>query len=419
MRLAFLIDCVGWTLLHFAWQGVVIGCLTALLLTLMRNASPVARYNVACAGLLACVVWPAAELTLRLQGAGMITAQMQMADAVFSTAGAGPRGVVSWLQGQMLWIVGLWAVCAGLLAARLGLGLLWIERSSRLPAADAALQAMVTRMAHGFGVARQVRLRIVATLDSPQTAGFWRPVILMPASLVTGMPPDLLEALLAHEMAHIRRFDYAVNVVQNVIEIALFYQPAVWWISRRIRAEREQIADDLAARHTGAPRTLARALSELERMQFSSHQLTLAANGGDLLARVKRLVRPDRQALNWTAAMIPAIGLLTACLSLYAHAVTPVAKSFDRPPVAMFNSCAKPYYPAADLAAGHTGTVRLGLHVDVNGKVIDSRVNRSSGHGALDDTARTAIALCTFQPGLVDGKPVRGWTQVMYVWTLD
>ncbi|QYF92833.1 M56 family metallopeptidase [Massilia sp. PAMC28688] len=423
MTLPFLVDCLGWTLLHFIWQGALVGSITALLLAALRNAGPMVRYNVACAGLLACVMWPAAELTLRLQGADMVTAQMRFADALFTGAGGSADGLSAFLQGQMLWIVGLWASCAAVLALRMGLGLLWIERSRAGHGTDARLQATVTRLAGGFGVSRKVLLRVVPELSSPQTAGWFRPVVLVPASLATGMPPDLLEALLAHEMAHIRRHDYIVNLMQHAVEIIFFYQPAVWWLSRRIRAEREQIADDLAARHTGSPRTLARALSELERFQFSSHHLAVGADGGELLARVKRLVRPDAQALNWTA-VLPALGLAAACLGLYAHASTPQLANpqlavLDQMPVALFDSCAKPQYPAADLAAGHTGTTRLGFEVDVHGKVVASRVNRTSGHAGLDAAAHRAIAKCSFIPGRAGGKPVQAWMEMQYVWTLN
>lgn len=420
MTLAHIIDSIGWTLLHFAWQGTVIGGVTALLLAVLRNGAPALRYNVACAGLLACVLWPASELVLRLQGSAMMTAQMRLADALVSGAGASAGGITAFLQAQMLWIVALWALCAGLMALRLGLGLLWIERSRRA-ATDPALQATAARLAAGFGIARKVSVRIVSDLASPQTAGCWRPVILVPASLVTGMPPDLLEALLAHEMAHIKRFDYVVNLAQNLIEIVFFYQPAVWWMSRRIRAERELIADDLAARHTGAPRTLARALSELERLQFAAPQVALAANGGELLLRVKRLVRPDPPLWSW-GALLPALGMVAASVSLYAHAAValpPVSAELDQPPLADFRSCDKPEYPAADLAAGHTGTVTLGFQIDRAGKVVASRVRRSSGHAGLDTAARDAIGTCSFTPAMAGGKQVSSWTSVQYVWTLD
>jgi bla regulator protein BlaR1 len=239
---------------------------------------------------------------------------------------------------------------------------------------------------------------------------------------VSGMPHELLEALLAHEMAHVKRLDYLVNLGQNVVEILLFYHPAVWWISGRIRAEREQIADDIAARHTGEPRTLARALSELEKLQFSGQHLALAATGGDLVARVRRLVRPDSQALNWKAA-IPILGLAAACLSMYvqasAHPAIDAAAFAVRAPRVNFNSCAKPNYPAADIAALHEGTVTLGFEIDSHGRIMRSAVSRSSGYASMDSAALNAIRLCSFQPAMQNGKPIASPMRIQYVWTLE
>ena len=420
MNLSILVDSIGWTLLHFVWQGALIASMTALALAALRNARAQYRYNVACAGLLACLLWPAVELSLRLQGGDMVTAQMRFADALVSNgAGAGAAGVLAWLQAQLLWIVGLWAACAALLTLRMALGLAWVRQTGRTERTDACWQAASARMAPLFGITRQVRLRVVDGLASPFTTGWWRPVILLPGALIGGMPPDLLEALLAHEMAHIKRFDYLVNLGQNVIEILLFYHPAVWWISGRIRREREVIADDLAARHLGQPRTLARALSELERMQFSDYRLALAANGGDLLARIKRLVRPDTVALDWKAALA-VLGLAGACLSVYAHAsARPAGALADHAPMAEFSSCGKPKWPAGALAAEHTGTVALGFKIDADGRVVDSAIKKSSGYPDLDEAARDGIKLCHFKAGIRNGKPVTTWMRMQYVWTLQ
>lgn len=550
MNGASLIDGLGWTLLHFIWQGALIALATALLLALTRHSRPAVRYNIACTALLACLLWPAAELALRLQGGDMLTAQMRFADAfVAGSARGAPDGLLAWLQSQMLWVVGFWAMCAALLAARLAAGLLWIRRAGRSERGDPGLQAVVSRLAAAFGVRRDVQVRIVERIDSPVTAGWLRPVILVPASLLSGMPHELLEALLAHEMGHVRRMDYLVNLGQNVIEILLFYHPAVWWISGRIRVEREQIADDLAARHSCAPRTLARALSELERIQFSRPRLAIAANGGQLLERVRRLVQPDVESVNWKAAL-PLIGLAAACASIYAHAsvrgtpvpalaplqawagagpavplpgasasapapasavrqapapqpatqsatqsapapvmvaggqaaepmpaaapaaaqesaavrlgepdatgapaaderageppVTPVKPLSgeeprqlpaasgpgaalpdeamplaDQPPTANFRSCKKPSWPAAALSEGRTGTVTLAFKIGTDGKVVESRVRRSSGHGDLDQAAREGIELCSFNPGIKDGQRVAAWMNIQYVWTLQ
>jgi D-alanyl-D-alanine endopeptidase (penicillin-binding protein 7) len=321
------------------------------------------------------------------------------------------------------WLVIAWAAIAATLSLRMALGLAWIGRTARSFRPNDQWQARLVQLANRMGVNRAVRLRIVDDLASPITAGWWRPVVLVPASLVSGMPPELLEALLAHELGHVKRFDYLVNLGQNVVEILLFYHPAVWWISGRIRAEREHIADELAARAIGEPRRLALALSELERVQFSGAQLAQAANGGDLMGRIKRLVRPDRQALNWKASL-PVLGLAALCAAMYAHAAQDPGQAVPAMTVhtratADFSTCGKPKWPKEDLRAGHQGAVTLGFLVSADGRVLESRVQTSSGYTALDESAREGIAKCRFKAATNNGQPAQEWMKMMYIWTLE
>ena len=422
-----LVTAVGWTLLHFIWQGALIACATGTLLVALRNACPERRYAVACLGLLLCLAWPLAECIAML-ASGLVpdAGRMPFGRSAPGTA-ADAAGWLGWLQAHLGWIVALWAACSGALSLRMACGLLWIGRAARTQPGDAAWQARLSALAARCGLDRAVRLRIVDGLASPVTAGWWRPVVLVPAALVTGMPPHLLEALLAHELGHIKRHDYLVNLLQNVVETLLFYHPAVWWLSRRIRIEREQIADDFAARHLGEPRRLALALSELERLQFSHHHLAQAANGGDLTARIRRLLRPGTQALDWKA-LVPVLGLALACAgsaqALVDRAGLPDLRAHAAPArhtqaLADFHTCARPNYPQPDLDAGHEGAVTLAFLVDAGGTVRDSRVARSSGFATLDEAAHGALRACRFQPARQDGKPIDEWTKVMYVWTLE
>jgi D-alanyl-D-alanine endopeptidase (penicillin-binding protein 7) len=395
-----------------------------VLLTALRNARPESRYLVACTGLLLCLAWPAAELALRLTSGGGTGGDAMVLFAAGLVAGSPvDAGWGALLADQLGWIVGTWAVCALAMVLRMVSGLLWIERAVAHERHDPAWQARIERMAAGFGIERAVRLRIVARLGSPVTAGWWRPVVLVPASLVSSMPVHLLEALLAHELAHIKRHDYLVNLGQNLVETLFFYHPAVWWISGRIRVEREQIADDFAARILGEPRRLALALFELEKLQFSTQHLAQAANGGDLMSRIKRLIRPDseslKQALNWKAA-IPVLGLAAMSAAVFAHAA-PAARPAqpDKEAVVDFSSCKRPEYPADSIKQHHTGTVTLGFLVAKNGTVRDTKVAKSSGHVALDESARTALEKCKFKPATTKGKPVEAWAKVQYVWTLE
>ena len=412
-----LVQVLGWTLLHFLWQGLLIGCATALARTALRNARPEARYAVGCGALLACLAWPAAGLYLRLAG-GDATAAL-FSSALLPAALLAPDSLPG-LDLLLRAVVGVWALCAAVLALRMALGMLWIERSASQPAGrNVQWQARLSGMALEAGITRAIRLRVVDGIASPLAAGIWRPVVLVPASLVTGMPPDLLAALLAHELAHIRRHDYLVNLLQNAIEALLFFHPAVWWISRVVRIEREHIADDFAARHLGEPRRLALALSELERLQFSTHHLAVAANGGVLMSRIKRLLRPAPQALNWKAA-VPLLALAGACLGIYGQAVAAdSAPVLERHPIIDFGVCGKPVYPAASLQAKEEGKVNLSFDVNAAGKVLGSSVVKSSGHPALDEAARSGIAKCTFKPALAGGKPVGASVKVQYVWSLN
>ncbi|MFL6708665.1 MAG: M56 family metallopeptidase [Massilia sp.] len=339
---------LAWALLDFVWQGALVGCGAALLLAAMRRASPQARYAVACAALLLCAALPLAGLLERLLAAQpdlvtytpalRLTVLLDPAPA--ETASAAPALFARLqlaLQSRLPLVLMLWSAGAAALALRFLLGLLWVARRSAPGRSrpDPLWQGRCAVLAHRLGVRRPVRLGLVDDGLGPMTARWWRPVILLPAALASGLPVALVEALLAHELAHIRRHDYLFNLVQSVIEIVLFYHPAVWWLSRRIRTEREQVADAVAATVI-APRQLAEALAALDRFQFhATHQpLAHAAHGGNLMLRIQRLLRQDTQAFSWKS-LVPALGLAAACATLYANAQTsPIPPAPPAAPVA-------------------------------------------------------------------------------------
>lgn len=344
---------LAWSLLDFVWQGALVGWAAALLLAAMRRASPQARYAVACGALLLCAALPLAGLLARLGAADAPAAMLSFTMTVSAAADPGPVPAIAmtWQQAlaaRLPLVLMLWSAGAAALALRLMLGLLWVRRRAD-PARstpDPHWQARADAMAARLGIARAVRLGVADDLASPLTAGWWRPLVLLPAALVSGMPAHLLEALLAHELAHIRRHDYLVNLLQSAIEIALFYHPAVWWLSRRIRSLREQVADDIAATLLGEPRRLAVALSELDRFQIDAgrltttqHQLAHAAHGGHLMQRIKRLLGAESEThrselFNWKM-LVPACGLAAACATFYANAQTANPPVPPAPPAAL------------------------------------------------------------------------------------
>ena len=173
-------------------------------------------------------------------------------------------------------------------------------------------------------VSRPVRLLVSPLLQAPAVVGWLRPVVLAPVGALAGLPPEQIEALLLHELAHIRRHDYLVNIAQSAIEALLFYHPAVWWVSGHIRAERELCCDDMAVSATGDPVTFARALAELKLESARTSHLSpdMAATGGSLSHRIARLLGqsgPESNTVSrpgiFAAAALPAI----AALALYAQ----------------------------------------------------------------------------------------------------
>jgi len=179
----------------------------------------------------------------------------------------------------MLWLIGavtFWVRLVGgwMVAARM--------RSMLVRPAPAEWQQTISRLGGRIGLSRPVRLLRSALVQVPTVVGWLRPVVLMPVGALSGLPTEQVEALLLHELAHIRRHDYLVNILQSVAEALLFYHPAVWWVSGHIRAERELCCDDVAVAASGDVLIYAQALVELESHRPAHLHAAVTANGGSL-----------------------------------------------------------------------------------------------------------------------------------------
>jgi beta-lactamase regulating signal transducer with metallopeptidase domain len=199
------------------------------------------------------------------------------------------RATVSGTSGGQLltWAVMLWFAGVVVLWARLMGG--WVVasrmRSMLVRPAPREWQQALEKLAVRIQLFRPVRLLVSSLVQVPTVVGWLRPVVLVPIGALTGLPTEHLEALLVHELAHIRRHDYLVNILQSVAEALLFYHPAVWWVSTHIRAERELCCDDLAVSVSGDVLTYAQALAGLESFRPAHLDAAIAANGGLLSDR--------------------------------------------------------------------------------------------------------------------------------------
>jgi beta-lactamase regulating signal transducer with metallopeptidase domain len=287
---------LGWTLLHFLWQGILVAALCALARALAGGRiSARGRYAIACASLLAMTAAPVFTYWW-LGNSGQAARIGDLTDwgARQLAPGVAYSPVTDPWQQAMPGIVMAWFAGAAACSLRLLMGFISaaaLRRSRHAPVLT-EWQQTLDRLIERMHVSRRVRLLPTDRVDSPSVIGWLRPVILAPVRVLCGLAPEQVEALLAHELAHVRRHDYLVNVLQGIAESLLFYHPAVWWISSQIRAEREHCCDDLAVAASGDVLVYARALAELESMRPAHFKAALSANDGSLLRRIQRLADP-------------------------------------------------------------------------------------------------------------------------------
>ncbi|MCH8120817.1 MAG: M48 family metalloprotease [Planctomycetes bacterium] len=324
---------LGWTLLHFVWQAAVVASLLAILLRVLRKSTPSLRYTLACLALALIVLLPVITLQLVPVSAPHSAAHIEPAPApaVLSIEemppaettiveepvqleSVAPISADSWkqrtietLEPALPYIVSGWLLGVfGLSIWHLG-GWAQLQRLRRrmVKQVNDTLGSKLKVLAERLRVKQTVQLMESALVQIPTVVGWLRPVILLPASALTGLSAEQLEAILAHELAHIRRYDYLVNILQTIVEILGFYHPAVWWISHKIRAERENCCDDLAVSISGDRVCYARALTSMEEIRAGRGQLAVAASGGNLFRRICRLLGKDsgdKTGFSWIPA---------------------------------------------------------------------------------------------------------------------
>ena len=313
------IAALAWTLIHFLWQGALLGGAAFLTLRVVRPQRASARYAIGVATLAAMVIVCTMTFAIGMRArptdamvsstpaalfapavATPSAASQLIGDRTISMAGAVTASEAGWsiepLDSRVLPLVVIaWLIGVLAMSVRLAGGwLLTTQMTHRAavavsPAIEAAARAIATRL--------HLR-RTVAILESqlvavPTLIGWLKPVVLLPTAALAGLSPDQLRAILAHELAHVRRHDYLVNLLQSMVETLLFYHPATWWVSAQIRAEREHCCDDLAVEVCGDRLVYASALAELTTL--AGHRgLALAATDGSLLNRVRRILGSQR-----------------------------------------------------------------------------------------------------------------------------
>jgi bla regulator protein blaR1 len=331
---------IAWALIHFVWQGAVIAAVVAIVNQIFRRSSANARYLVFVTSLLLMAACPLITFlylrstsNIAVTGPFSITVETQPAINI----GASYAGVRDSFEQIAPWCVYLWIIGVVLFSLRMLGGWLHanqLKNENTNPLSE-IWQQKFAMLLQQIRISRPVRIVESALVQVPMVIGWFRPVILIPTSALAGLSVSQLETIILHELVHVRRYDYLVNLLQSVVEILLFYHPAVWWVSNRIRTERENCCDDCTVEMCGNGILYARALTELEMLR--TPQLAMAATNGSLLERIQRIVgkpRASRRSTSWIGGVIALVAILSlAAATRVPQTATPSEKPAQAPTV--------------------------------------------------------------------------------------
>lgn len=312
---------IGWTLLHSLWQGSLLAAL--LVAVLFATRSPRIRYA-------------AASVTMLLMLGGFTFTLIHFIPrGTHGFETFKPPSVPAWnppaargatdfwnpgLAAIAPWLAPLWIAGVLILYLRSLASCLSVQRLRRCGVCSAhnRWQSELARLSSRLRISRPVLLLESSLADVPMVLGHFKPLILIPVGLLAGLSPAQVEAILLHELAHIRRHDYLINVFERLAEGLFFYHPAVWWISHIMRTERECCCDDLVVSVTGNPHEYARTLAALEQFRLPGHEPAMALTGGRLMNRIRRLLYPQISNASSTPWFAAAILILAGAVSLAA-----------------------------------------------------------------------------------------------------
>ncbi|MDX2305363.1 MAG: M56 family metallopeptidase [Microscillaceae bacterium] len=336
-----LLDALGWTIVHSLWQAGVIALLLAIVLIIMRKNSSEVRYFVTFTALFTAFVLSLVTFESIYQDRVAQQKAMQAAEIKHKEAAKSGKVIIfmenqktfdtNFLQRQQAvfytyfsrhlpFIVSVWFLGVIILTLRFLGGYAYIQRLKHYKTRPVSeyWEGTLRYLSSQVGVRKSVKLLESTLVQVPMVIGYFKPVILLPLGALTGMSQHQVESILAHELAHIRRHDYLINFAQTFLEILFFFNPFIWWISGKIREERENCCDDIAVGVIGDQLTFIKTLATLEEMRLQTTTYALGFAGShrlSLLNRVNRLLKQRNQSSTFSEGFTSAV-VLFFCLAL-------------------------------------------------------------------------------------------------------
>lgn len=320
-----LLNSLTMTLFHFMWQGALIGLLLKSALLVVSVQKSQLRYGLSCLAMFASLVVPMITFVLIYQNG----AHNPIGDSSLLLANSANAELASGMQAS--WIENLnhysayislfWLAIVCGLSMRLIVQLWSVNQlpTRRTQKPNDELQQRFEQLVARLTLFRKPELLVSLKVNVPMAIGWLKPVVLLPASMISGLTPAQLDMLLMHELAHIRRHDYLVNFLQTLVEILLFFHPSVHWIGKQMRNEREYCSDDIAVHHCGDPIAYAHTLADTatickKHRHMPIPSIAMAASGGDLKQRVVRLVDHHCTSSNHSGKWLASVAILIAIM---------------------------------------------------------------------------------------------------------
>ena len=321
----------GATLFHSLWLGIILSLLVAVIIFSTRKAAASLRYNLLTGSLLLFVVatviifykslefQEAATLTHAIVANGNNPTQISSSVAVLQGSMlSGVNNLLNVWNAYASQIVLVWflIICAKSIQLFVGLNGVYHLRSTKVCAAGNRWDEKISQLAKRMGVKQTVGLLQSGIAQVPMAVGYFKPLVLIPLGLLNGLSDSEVEAILCHELAHIKRRDYLVNLFQSFIEIIFFFNPAVLWVSKLIRNERENCCDDLAVQHMDDKRNYVKALITCQEFQLNAPRFAMAVTGkkNHLFQRISRMLFDTKTTLNKMEKTILTVALVSVVI---------------------------------------------------------------------------------------------------------
>lgn len=383
-----ILNALGWTVLHSLWQAFLAALLLAAYLLVWQKTDARRRYLAGCVAMGGTLLFSLITFFIVLGNGETGSA---LASEVLSDNGevlghyfieSSPSAFMDYFNENMPLIVTAWLMGMVFFFLRTLGGLLYIQRlkTRHLSSIPEQWQAIMNSLQASLGISQKIKIAASALVKVPMVVGWFKPVVLMPLAAINNLTTEQVEAILAHELAHIARYDYLVNILQAIVEAIFYFNPAVWWISARIRTERENCCDDLAVVTCGGNSlAYAKALVSLQEMQQVQPMLALSfsKNKNQLLLRIQRILQSPDKKSNAMEKISATVLLLAALILLSVQAQSSFSNPSNMEEDAFFNNEFTPEYVSLDTLPANFKNSKDGNLVIVkkNGDVIEMELD--------------------------------------------